>query len=85
MPSETLDRWFGPRLSRGASTECSAIIGATKEDPDHPRNDAVRGCIHRGAKVSTTENYGIRYSHNAPERAGWVPATTVLYPEDQEG
>lgn len=87
VSTEVLDRWLGARLStkpeKGNET-FTAFISSAKEDKDHPRKAVVRACIHRGANVVTTEGANIRTSHNAPDRAGWVPATPVEYPEEQE-
>lgn len=87
VSTETLDRWLGPRLPsmpQKGEERFTAIISSAKKDEDHPRKAVVRACIHRGAKVVTTEGVSIRTSHNAPERQGWTAATPVEYPEEQE-
>lgn len=87
VSTEVLDRWLGPRLPakppKGEET-FTAIISSAKKDEDHPRKAVVRACIHRGAKVVTTEGLSIRTSHNAPDREGWTTATPAEYPEEQE-
>lgn len=82
-----LDRWLGSRLSakpQNGEEIFTAIISSAKKDEDHPRKAVVRACIHRGAKVITTEGVSIRTGHNAPQRKGWTAVTPVEYPEEQE-
>ncbi|MYI93138.1 hypothetical protein F4083_02280 [Candidatus Poribacteria bacterium] len=81
-----LDLWLGPRLPvrfGEGYKKFNAIISASKEDADHPKKAVVRACIHRGARVVSTEKSDIRVSHNAPTR-GWTTAPALPYPEDQE-
>lgn len=88
VSTETLDRWLGPRLAskpQKGEERFTAIISSAKEDEDHPRKAVVRACIHRGAKVVTTEGSSLGTGHNAPERKGWSAATPLEYPEEQEG
>ncbi|MEO1018991.1 MAG: MBL fold metallo-hydrolase, partial [Pseudomonadota bacterium] len=87
VSTETLDRWLGARLpAEPAEGEQSftALISAANEDKDHPRNAVVRAFIHRGAKVITTEGSSKRTGHNAPDREGWITATPLAYPHEQE-
>lgn len=87
VSTETLDRWLGPRLStkpQKGEERFTAIISSAEKDKDHPRKAVVRACIHRGAKVITTEGSSLRIGHNAPEREGWTAAVAVEYPEEQE-
>lgn len=87
VSTETLDRWLGPRLStkpQKGEVRFTAIISSAEKDKDHPRKAVVRACIHRGAKVLTTEGSSLRTGHNAPEREGWTAAAAVEYPEEQE-
>lgn len=87
VSTEILDRWLGERLSakpEEGTENFTAIISASKEDKDHPRKAVVRACIHRGAKVVSTEGRGIRTGFNSPEREGWVAVPGIPYPEEQE-
>lgn len=87
VSTETLDRWLGPRLPRKPAEEqetFTAIISSAKADEDHPRKAVVRACVHRGAKVISTEGVSVQIGHNAPDRTGWSPAQALPYPEDQE-
>ena len=87
VSTEVLDRWLGPRLPakpKSGEETFTAIISSAKKDEDHPRKAVVRACIHRGAKVITTEGTSIRTGHNAPHREGWTAVTPVEYPEEQE-
>lgn len=81
-----LDLWLGNRfpvrLGKGFK-KFNAIICASKEDIDHPRKTVVRACIHRGAKVVSTEESDIHVGYNAPPR-GWITAPHLPYPEEQE-
>ena len=87
VSTEILDRWLGERLpeklEEGAE-EFTAIISASKEDEDHPRKSVIRACIHRGAKVISTEGSDIRTHYNAPTREGWTTVQPLPYPEEQE-
>ena len=84
VSSEILDRWLGPKVTRGSESTFTAIVSAAKEDEDHPRKAVVRACIHRGAKVFSTCGNSLRTSKNAPDREGWTSSTKLPYPEDQE-
>lgn len=82
-----LDRWLGTPLDSqpGAGEEqFTALISAAKEDEHHPRRAVVRACIHRGAKVVSTEGRSICSYLNSPAREGWTAVTPMAYPEDQE-
>lgn len=87
VSTELLDRWLGPRLAEkpaeGQET-FTAIVSSALEDKDHPRNSVVRAFQHRGAKVIATEGESKRTGLNAPSRKGWVAATPLAYPEQQE-
>lgn len=87
VSTELLDRWLGPRLAakpaEGQET-FTAVVSSALEDKDHPRNSVVRAFQHRGAKVIATEGQSKRTGHNAPSREGWVAATPLAYPEQQE-
>ena len=83
--TEILDLWLGEILPEQPEVGTfTAIISASKEDEDHPRKTVVRACIHRGAKVVSTEGKDIRTSYNAPVRDGWTATTPLDYPEEQE-
>lgn len=87
VSTETLDRWLGPKLGSklaDGAENFTAIISSAKADKDHPRRAVVRACIHRGAKVITTEGKSIRTQMNAPKREGWTAVTPLTYPDDQE-
>jgi beta-lactamase superfamily II metal-dependent hydrolase len=85
VSTELLDELLGSRhQTKPASPTFTAIISSAKEDTDHPRNVVVRAMTHRGARVIATEGNNIRTSHNAPERAGWVAATPMDYPDSNE-
>ena len=87
--TEILDLWLGDILSESEKPEegtgsFTAIISASEDDEDHPRKAVVRACIHRGAKVVSTEGKNLRTSYNAPARDGWITTTPLDYPEEQE-
>lgn len=84
VSTETLNRWLGPKLLRGQKSNCIAVISASKEDPDHPRKSVIRGCMHRGSDVITTEECDLTLRCDSPNREGWGPLEPVSYPEDQE-
>ena len=87
VSTEILDRWLGGILSEQleeGSEKFTAIISASKDDDDHPRKAVIRACIHRGAKVVSTEGKTIQIYCNAPARDGWTATTPLDYPEAQE-
>ena len=84
---EVLDRWLGEKLKEKPEKgkgSFSAIISAAEDDDDHPRKAVIRGFMHRGANVITTEKGSKCTGRNAPQREGWVTAIPVEYPEEQE-
>ena len=89
VSTELLDRWFGKRLAQplfAGTGKFTAVVSAAQNDPDHPKKAVVRGFIHRGAKVlSTDDGRGIKHVFwNAPDREGWEPATPMSYPDEME-
>ena len=87
VSTEILDRWLGeilPEQLEEGSEKFTAIISASKDDDDHPRKAVIRACIHRGAKVISTEGKTIQTHFNAPARDGWTATTPLDYPEEQE-
>ncbi len=87
VSTEVLDRWLGKRLSsqpEKGKEKFTAIISASEKDKEHPRKSVIRGVIHRGAKVITTEGKNICTGYNSPDRDGWVVCEPVPYPEEQE-
>lgn len=87
ISSEVLNRWLGEKRADKpdpGSETCTAIVSVAKEDDDHPRNAVVRACIHRGAKVISTEDGSVLIGFNAPNRDNWGPIDPLPYPEDQE-
>ena len=86
VSTKILDLWLGKRLPRKLEDgfeRFNAIISASKEDPNHPRKTVVRACIHRGARMVSTEESNIRVGYNTPKR-GWRTAPPLSYPENQE-
>jgi hypothetical protein len=88
LSSAILDRWLGPTLPQmlPAGRELfTAMISSAKEDEDHPRNAVVRGLLHRGAKILTTEdqNFWI-YGGAVPARHDYYPMANLSYPDEQE-
>lgn len=86
VSSEVLDRWLGRRFQtrpQEAPEFFTAIVSASKEDEGHPRKSVTRACIHRGARVYSTEDGDFRTHQNAPTR-NWVSASILPYPEVQE-
>lgn len=88
LSSAILDRWLGPVLPHmlPAGRELfTAMISSAKEDEDHPRNAVLRGLLHRGAKILTTEDAAFWvYGGAAPARNDYYPVGNVAYPEEQE-
>lgn len=87
VSTEILDCWLGEKLpekpEEGEET-FTAMISASKEDEAHPRKAVIRACIHRGAKVFSTEGSDLLIQCNAPAREGWTAAAAHPYPEEQE-
>lgn len=89
VSSEVLDRWLGPKLPSMpiAGTETfTAIVSAAEEDEHHPRKAVLRAFAHRGASIlSTDDGMGTKcVGINRPWRQGWVTATPVSYPIENE-
>ena len=87
VSTEILDRWLGKKLSiklQEGAEKFTAIISASKEDKDHPRKVVIRACIHRGAKVISTQGEHIMTAQNVPMRNGWRTAQSLPYPETQD-
>ncbi len=86
--SAILDEWLGPILPSllpAGSERFTAMISSAKEDEDHPRNAVVRGLLHRGAKIMTTEDgpFWI-WGGVPPARNDYYPVANVSYPDEQE-
>ncbi len=84
-----LNRWFGAPLAQplpAGTGIFTAVVSAARDDEAHPKKAVVRGFIHRGARiVSTDDGSGVKQvSLNAPERAGWSAATPLNYPHEME-
>ena len=89
VSTEILDRWLGEKLPETEKPEegtekFTAIISASKEDKDHPRKAVVRACIHRGAKVISTEDGNKVTWSKDREREGWTTVPGLPYPDEQE-
>jgi beta-lactamase superfamily II metal-dependent hydrolase len=87
VSTEVLNTWLGPKRPQNSDqgdSSPTAIISASKDDKDHPRKSVVRALIHRGYRVVQTKGQTLRTQANAPDRAGWVSAQTLIYPEEQE-
>ena len=87
--TEILNLWLGNILPESDRPEegtgsFTTIISASEDDEDHPKNVVVRACIHRGAKVVSTQGSNLRTGCNAPKREGWTAAIPLEYPPDQE-
>ena len=87
VSTDVLNRWLGEKLPEEpekGDENFTAIVSAAKEDEDHPRKSVLRACMHRGAKVISTEGTDKSTGHNAPTREGWGPVEGLPYPEEQE-
>jgi beta-lactamase superfamily II metal-dependent hydrolase len=86
--SQILDKWLGPvlpQLMPAGHERFRAIISASKEDLDHPRKAVLRGLLHRGAKILTTEEHNIWiHGGDAPARPDYVVLPNSPYPDEQE-
>ena len=87
LSTKILGRWLGPTMAgcpTAGGESFTAIVSAGEDDEDHLRKSVLRGFIHRGGAVKSTNGKAIRTSHNAPERKGWTATPSMDYPEDQE-
>lgn len=86
--SELLDDLVGSKLSDQPEESprlFTAMISASDEDKDHPRNVVIRAIHHRGGFISMNGSYGFRtLIGDAPERPGWSALEQVPYPTDME-
>lgn len=80
-----LNEILGPKYQEPASAK-TAFVSAAKEAPKHPARKVVNAFHRRGAKdrVYATQGRCIRHHHDAPERAGWTPITTLPFYEQVE-
>jgi hypothetical protein len=61
------------------------MISSAKEDEDHPRKAVLRGLLHRGAKILTTEDSAFWvWGGAAPARSDYYAMPNVPYPDEQE-
>lgn len=86
--SELLDELVGPKLTVQPDESprlFSAMISASDEDKDHPRNVVVRAIHHRGGFISINDSCGTRtLIGDAPKRPGWSALEQVPYPTEME-
>jgi hypothetical protein len=85
LSTEVLDRWLGPRLPQmvpNGQERFTAMISTAKEDPDHPRKAVLRGLLHRGAFILTTEDSPCIVQRNSTRTFNAVP--NIAYPGEQE-
>ena len=88
LSTALLNRWLGTRslLQLFVNPEnFEAIISASKDDPDHPKNVVKKAIWHRGGKVVSTEDWGYICSYwNAPHRTDLTPISSLPYPSNQD-
>jgi beta-lactamase superfamily II metal-dependent hydrolase len=88
VSSAILDRWLGPILPSllpPGSERFTAMISSAKEDEDHPRKAVLRGLLHRGAKILTTEDSAFWvWGGIPPARHDYFQVPNVPYPDEQE-
>ena len=88
VDAEVLNRWLGSKkLFMPSENEfnASAYVSASKDDKNHPRKAVIRGFMHRGSRVYSTEGLNwLRTYKDAPERDGMSIAEPIPYPDDQE-
>ncbi|TLX03699.1 competence protein ComEC [Rhizobium sp. MHM7A] len=89
LSTALLNRLLGPTLPGllpAGHERFVAMISSAKEDIVHPRKAVVRGLLHRGAMVRTTEEYAFCLTAGVtPQRPGWGPlGGNVPYPDENE-
>lgn len=84
LNSALLDKWLGKKKNKQTQPSFTAIISASKNDDNHPRNVVVRSLIHRGADVLVTKGRNLQLQVNAPYREDYYPATPLAYPNSEE-
>jgi beta-lactamase superfamily II metal-dependent hydrolase len=80
-----LDQWLGQRLPvmlPEGQRRFIAMISSAKEDTDHPRKAVLRGLLHRGAFICTTENTSFTVHRNSSRT--FTAMSNVSYPDEQE-
>ena len=80
----SLDRWVGPRLSKGESRDTEAYASVANESKTHPRKKVVNAFMRRGAKVYSTNGTTIWRYRGMPPRQGWGPITALEFSERVE-
>lgn len=85
VSTDVLDRIVGQRKpSDDGNISKIAYISASKESSTHPRPAVVNAFIRRGAQVVKTEGQTKCYSHNMPNRPGWVPVSALQFSNQVE-
>lgn len=74
-----LNRLIGPPLLAGQTRPITAIVSASLQDEDHPRQVVVNAFDRRGVSVYPTHGKKIRHNCKMPPRPGWDPATTLPF------
>jgi beta-lactamase superfamily II metal-dependent hydrolase len=85
LSSELLDFWVGPKLAQAqpeGQTKFTAMISSAKEDTAHPRKAVLRGLLHRGAFILTTEDSPFTVQRNSTRQ--YTTVKNVPYPDEQE-
>lgn len=77
-----LNRIVGKIVEEGSTITKSAYVSAAKSSEKHPRPAVTNAFIRRGAKVIATKGTTKSYSHNMPDREGWVKATPIEFLEE---
>lgn len=80
----SLDRWLGPRLLKGETSDTFACASVGKESTTHPRKKVVNAFMRRGATIYSTKGATLWHNRGMPERSGWRAATALEFSEHVE-
>ena len=83
--TKILDRLIGRPVTESQKRAIIAIAStAEKGEPNHPRKVVMNAFTHRGADAFATRGETLYYSHDAPQRKGWMTVKPDDYYQNYE-
>lgn len=79
VPHHGSKRNVGPKVLDRIRAEFALISSAKDGAPKHPSQRVVNALIRRQAKVYRTAGSALRHGYDAPDRAGYSPATQLPF------
>lgn len=80
VSTSVLDRVVGPcKSTKDSNATKTAYVSAGKESTTHPRKMVVNAFTRRGANTVATQGASKCYSHNMPDRDGWIAVSPLPF------